>query len=259
MYVKSAIACVLLASAPAFAQHDHAVHEHPQESSGVRSHFMAGAALVAASFDTMLYLGNYQGVLPSAGWMSDRYSLSASGAAYRVYENGAEYYGLGDASLHAAATLLSTSTIDAGAMLMVSFPTGDHVHGLGMGHLMVMPSLTAAWRAARRVRVAATAGYSRGIGGDAHHDHGTWPLVAPMLLAEVSWSAAADVRVVPTLSAGLRASGGLPAGEGGDARAAVGAQVAWHAGPTETSFELQAGVAGDPFTVRGVVATTLSF
>ena len=61
------------------------------------------------------------------------------------------------------------------------------------------------------------------------------------------------------MSAGARASGGVPAGEGGSSRVIVGGRVGWRASMVDTAFELQAGVAGDPFNVRGVVSTTLSF
>jgi hypothetical protein len=260
MIVKLLFACVALASAPAFAQHDHAADEHHVgHHDGAQSHVSAGLAVVAASFDTMLYLGNYQGVLPSIGYAADRFSITATGSGYRIRENGAERYGAGDTSLHGAARLVTNDALDAGAMLMVSIPTGEERYGLGMGHVMIMPALYAAWRVAPRVQLAASGGYSRAVGVEGHHDHGAWPLVAPMLMAEVSWSAAGDVRISDRLSAGARASGGLPAGEGGSARASIGARVAWHGGRTDTAFELQAGVAGDPFTTRGVVATTRSF
>jgi hypothetical protein len=76
--------------------------------------------------------------------------------------------------------------------------------------------------------------------------------------SEVSWSAGADVRLGHAVSAGARSAGGVPLGSG-DVRAMVAGRVAWQASRVETALELQAGVAGDPFTVRGVVSTALSF
>jgi hypothetical protein len=91
------------------------------------------------------------------------------------------------------------------------------------------------------------------------HDHGPWPLVDPMLMSEVSWSAGADVAWTPAMSAGVHVGGGIPAGAAGDNRVTAGARFAWHAGRVESAAEIQAGLAGDPFTVRGVVSTALSF
>lgn len=113
---------------------------------------------------------------------------------------------------------------DAGVVAGVSVPTGDSRHGMGMGHVMVMPGLFASWSAGR-LRVAASSGYSRALGAEGHHDHAPWPLVSPMLVSEVSWNAGAEVRMT-AVSVGARASGGL---------------------------------VGDPFTLRGVVSTALSF
>jgi hypothetical protein len=257
---------VVLASAPAYAQHDHGAdepvdhddhhHHHGHERPYVVS---AGLALVAASFDTMAYSGNYQGVVPTVRWSNERFAALASGAVYRVAENGAEFYGLGDAGVHGQARLVAADGFDAGVSAGVSFPTGDERHGMGMGHVMVMPGLFASWAAAARVRFASSIGYSRALGSADGHDHGAWPLVSPMLMAEVSWNAGADVRLPHHVTAGARASGGLPAGEGGAARAMVAGRIAWHQGTLDSSVELQAGVVGDPFNVRGVVSTTVSF
>jgi hypothetical protein len=127
-----------------------------------------------------------------------------------------------------------------------------------MGHVMVMPAV---YGTAARGRIVGSAslGYSRALGGDMDHDHGSWPLVEPMLMSEVSWSAGADVAWTPAMSTGLHVGGGIPAGASGDTRVSGGARVAWHAGRVESAAEIQAGLAGDPFKVRGVVSTALSF
>jgi hypothetical protein len=246
---------IALACAPAYAQHEHGGHEHHHEAA--EEPFAASVALVAASFDTMEYEGNYQGAIPSFSWTHDRFTLLASGSAYRIEKNGGTYYGAGDTMLHGQATLVRGSSASAGVILMASLPTGNEQHELGMGHLMLMPAVFATWSIAR-VRAAASVGYSRAIGGGSHAGHGARPLVSPMLPSEVSWSAGADVLLGHQLAAGARGGGGIPAGEG-DLRAFAAVRVAWQASSMETAVELQAGLAGDPFTVRGVVSTALSF
>jgi len=254
-----AIVLVLAASAPAFAQHDHA-HEDTHTDAGHGSAIAAGVSLVAASFDTMLYGGNYEGIVPSVRWSNERFAAIATGAAYRMYKNGAQSYGLGDVALHGQATLVGGAhNFDAGVLAGVSAPTGDDRKGMGMGHVMVMPGVYASWMPHERLRFGTSVGYSRSFGAQGHHDHGSWPLVSPMLMAEVSWNAGGDVRVTPDVTAGARATGGLPAGEGGHARAAVAGRVGLRRGRVDSAFELQAGLVGDPFTVRGVVSTMVSF
>ncbi len=254
MQVRLAIA-ILFASAPAFAQHDHAHDDHDATQPAALA---AGVAVVAASFDTMLYVGHYEGVMPSVRWSNARFAAIASGGLYRVNKNGATTYDLGDVGVHGQASIVHRDTFDAGVLAGISLPTGSSSHGTGMGHVMLMPGVYAAWTV-DRVRLAASIGYSRALGGESDHDHGAWPLVSPMLMTEISWTAGADVRVTPAITAGLRSAGGLPAGDGGNARAIGAGRIAWRSGRVDTGFELQAGLVGDPFTVRGVVSTMLSF
>lgn len=243
---------LVLATAPAGAQHEHHAEQGPS-----RSELAAGVSLVAAAFDTTLYVGNYQGVVPSLRWTSARFAVHASGGVYRLEKNGAHRYGMGDIGVHGQATLWTRGTSELGIVAGISAPTGDHQSGLGMGHAMVMPAVFASWAGAR-LRFAGTLGYSRALGGETHADHGPWPLVAPMLESELSWNAGGDLRVGTQLTAGIRGSGGIPLGAG-DTRAIIAGRLAWHAGWMQLVCELQAGLAGDPFTVRGVVSTTLSF
>ena len=136
--VHLSIAVLLIASAPAFAQHDHGADEHHHGPAHV-SLVAARAAIVAASFDTMLYLGSYEGVLPNVRWSRDRFAAVATGGLYRVHENGADFYGLGDIGVHGQAVVVRGQPFDAGVVGGVSVPTGDSRHGMGMGHVMVMP------------------------------------------------------------------------------------------------------------------------
>jgi hypothetical protein len=138
-------------------------------------------------------------------------------------------------------------------------PTGSETENLGMGHTMAMPSAWASWHAAP-VAVTASAGYARALVslGGGHHDHGPMPLVDPMNLQELTWSAGADLDVGHHVQLGGRALGGVPIGSG-RTRVIGGGRVGWGTAHVSTGFELQVGLADDPFTVRGVVETALRF
>lgn len=254
MLLRLSIA-IMLASAPAFAQHDHAHdHDHHHDASAMS----ASVSVVAASFDNMLYVGNYQGVLATAGWSDERFAAAVTGSAYRVEKNGADAYGAGDLGAHGQAALVGNDAVSGGVSFAVSVPTGNSTKGMGMGHVMLMPAIYGGWRMAR-MKLAVSVGYSRALGNGEHDGHGPWPLVSPMLSSEVSWSAGGEVAVSKTISAGVRGAGGIPVATEGDARVMVAGRVGWRTGRVDSTVEVQAGVAGDPFTLRGVVSTALTF
>jgi hypothetical protein len=241
----------------AHADHDHAfaMSETHQEA----SELSAEIAVEAARFDSEFYIGSYQGVTPSLGWARGRFGASAALSLYHLDENGLSVYGLGDAMAAGHATVVATEMLQAGVALHVLFPTGSELQQLGMGHMMAMPSAWAAWRA-QPVNVMASAGYGRAMTslGGGQHDHGSSPLVDPMNMQELTWSAGVDLDVGHGVRVGGRALGGVPIGTG-RTRAIGGGRVAWGTPRVSTAVELQAGFAGDPFTIRGVVETTLRF
>jgi hypothetical protein len=121
-----------------------------------------------------------------------------------------------------------------------------------------MPAAFARW-ASSDFSVDGSVGYGRAIGGaQSHHSHGVWPLVEPMNLQEVTFTASGDVSLAKQLRAGGRFSGAMPVGDG-TARVIGGVRVLWTEGRVDTAFEIQAGLAGDPFTLRGVLETALRF
>jgi hypothetical protein len=236
------------------ADHDMGASEHHQRGSGVE----LGVSLQAAEFDTRYYIGSYQGIAPSLGWMAGRFGASAAIGLYHITENGLSRYGFGDAMVTGHVTALATDAVDAGFALHVMWPTGDEVAGLGMGHAMAMPSAWAAWRL-RPVTLRATAGYGRALVAiEDGHDHGLMPLVDPMNMQELTWSAGAEVALGGGVRVGGRTAGGIPIGAGAVRMIGAG-RVAWGTPRISTGLELQLGVAGDPFTVRGVVDTALRF
>ena len=238
------------------AQHHHEVDT--DEQSFDEQSFAAGVTMLAATFETLLYAGNYQGIMPSLRWANDRFGAGASASAYRLEENGATFYGFGDIVVHGQATIIGDEQVRGGVLASVSAPVGDDRRGMGMGHVMLMPAVFGIWTI-DRVALAATAGYSRAIGSSSEHDHGMWPLVEPMNISEVTWSAGASVAVTPAVQAGARMSGGIPIGLAGDDRLIGALRVSWTTGRLQTAGELQAGIVGDPFIIRGVVSTALSF
>jgi hypothetical protein len=74
----------------------------------------------------------------------------------------------------------------------------------------------------------------------------------------VTWTASGDIALARVLRAGARVSGAVPTGDG-STRVIGGVRVLWTEGRVDTAFEMQAGVAGDPFSVRGVFETALRF
>jgi hypothetical protein len=244
---------------PAVAQADHHDGMAMESHGDAAPAFGARLSLLAATYSTMNYIGDYQGAVPSFTWSGKGFGAGASLPLYRLQENGRVLFGLGDAVVHARATLVDQGTAHAGASLAVSAPTGNHLDGLGMGHVMAMPAAWGLW-AYDRLALLGSVGYSRAIAdASSHADHGPWPLVEPMNLAEVTWSAASEVAIGSGVRAGVHASGGIPFASSGHARVIGAVRVAWGTPRVDTGAELQAGLVGDPFTIRGVVETTLHF
>jgi len=246
--------CIAQAAGIARADHDMA---SMSESHG-GSEVSLGVSVEAAEFDTTFYVGSYQGVTPTLGWMHGRFGANAAISLYHLTENGLSRYGAGDAAIGGSAALVDGDALHAGIALHVMLPTGSELDNFGMGHVMAMPSVWASWRDAP-LTVAASAGYGRALvslGGG--HDHGPAPLVDPMNLQELTWSAGADVELGHGVQLGGRTRGAAPLGTG-RTRVIGGGRVAWGTSHVSTGLELQVGLVGDPFTIRGVVDTALRF
>jgi hypothetical protein len=234
--------------------------EHGDTSS---SSFTAGVSLLAASFspsqaDNMFYGGNYQGVAAGLQWAYDRYSAGASWSYYRLFRNGDQQYGVGDLSANAQVALVQQNDLQVGVLGAVSAPTGNENLGFGMGHPMLMP---AGYVAARAGRIALTGSfgfsYALAAGG---HVHGMAPLVEPMNMSELTWAVGGEVPIAAGVRGGARFSGGVPVATPMGTDRVVGAlRVAWGSGRYDTAAEVQAGLVGDPFTIRGVLSTALKF
>lgn len=251
-----AVAAALgIAQAAAIARADHDMASMSESHGG--SEISLGLSVEAADFDTVFYVGSYQGITPALSWMDGRFGAMATISLYHLTENGLSLYGAGDAAIGGSAALLEGEAVHAGVALHVMLPTGSEIDNLGMGHVMAMPSVWASWRGAP-LSVSASAGYGRALVGLGGHNHGAGPLVDPMNLQELTWSAAADVELGHGVQLGGRTRGAAPIGTG-TARVIGGGRVAWSTQRVSTGFELQVGLIGDPFTLRGVVDTALRF
>lgn len=253
------VAFVALAIAiPASARADH--HDMTMPGDPDASAFGVGLSVLAASYTSHFYAGDYEGVQSDVSWARGRFAAGASLAYYRLFENGLETDGPGDAIVHGQVTLLERGEAEAGVMLAGSLPTGNGMIGLGMGHPMLMPAGWGTWRH-QRVMLMASLGYSRAlVDASSQHDHGMWPLVEPMNMSEISWSGAGDFAVSHGVHVGAQLSGGVPVGVlPGHDRVIGAVRVSYGAGAFDTSAEVQTGLDGDPFNTRGIVATAMHF
>jgi hypothetical protein len=247
----------LFAPPTGIAHADHDMATMSETHQGDASEVSVGLSIEAANFNTLYYVGSYQGVMPSLSWMRGRFGATAMIGLYHVAENGLSTYGAGDAMLGGMVTVVERETLRAGVALHMMFPTGSELDTLGMGHMMATPSLWASWRSAP-LTVSASAGYNRALVALGGPTHGLMPLVDPMNMQELTWSAAADVDLGHGLKLGGKTLGGVPIGAG-QTHMIGGGRVAWGTPRVTTGLEVQVGLVGDPFTVRGVLDTALRF
>jgi hypothetical protein len=252
-WIGMTLAVGTLVSRPARADH----HGEITSEGPDRSSFQASVALVAARFDSMFFGGDYEGVIPAVQWSGDGFGVAASMPLYRLESNGFRTYGLGDLVLQGQARLVGSDERHAGVGLAFALPTGGEVNGLGMGHIMAMPSAYGSLLV-DRVRCSASVGFGRALDLE-QHVHGMWPLVAPMNMSEVTWSGGAEIGLGHHASLATRVSGGVPVGAPGIDRVVGGVRGGWGTGNVSTALELQAGIVGDPFTVRAIVETMVRF
>jgi hypothetical protein len=252
--MKPLLVLLVLAGAAA-AEHDHGAQE-PHDHAG--HSFAAALAICAAAYDSMLFSGDYQGLAASVRWSHGRFQSSASVSTYRLTKNGKTVRGRGDAMAHGQVTLVARGAAAAGLVVAVMIPTGDDLAGLGMGHAMAMPGTWASW-SSESLTLSASLGYGHGFGDRSiHAEHGPWPLVDPMNFSEVTFGGGAAYVLAMALRTGIRLTGAVPVGDG-ETRLIGGVRTVWTEGRVETAFEIQTGLVGDPFSVRGMLETAIRF
>jgi hypothetical protein len=258
----AAVAVVPLLGRTARAEHDHGhAQHHAGDAGGGASDVVTGSlGLVAARYETMFYRGDYAGLDAGLTWSHGRFVVGANVPAYRLERNGETIYGLGDIVVHGEITAVERGALALGASLAVSFPTGADRKSLGMGHTMAMGAAWGTWRTGA-LALGGSAGYSRVLGGlGAHAGHGAGPIVEPMGMSELTFGASADLSVATSLALGVRATAALAVPrDDGDDRATAGVRVTLVHGRFTTSAAIDAGLVGDPYQLRGTIATAFRF
>lgn len=252
------VAAVLVATTGA-ARADHSHHHHSEAAAPSAIEVSASLGAVVATYESPLYMGEYAGAQLGATVSAERFAIAATIAGYHIDRNGRSSDGLGDAMIHGMVTAIRRGAATFGPHLGVMLPTGDNGRGLGMGHVMLMGG---AWGmvAGPAGTLAVTLGYAHGVGGAGDHaEHApSGPLVAPMAYSEAYGDATLLASLATGLDAGVRGSLAVPTTDA-PTRATGGVRVQWRAGRVVTTADLDAGLAGDPFGIRGTLATTVSF
>jgi len=252
--VVTAVASAGLFAGPVRAIADH----HGMASrSGSENRFQAGVGLVAAHYDSMFYVGDYEGVVSSVAYTRGRASVSVSLPVYSLQANGLRRSGLGDVMAMGRAMLLGDDRWHAGISLGAMAPTGDDIGGLGMGHAMAMSAGFAGWRSGR-LAAGTSFGFARAL-GSVDHVHGMWPLVEPMNMSELTWSGYGALAFDHHVETTVHLSAGIPVGIEGVGRLFGGLRAAWNHDRVSTGLDLQTGLVGDPFQVRAIVDTAVRF
>lgn len=248
----------------AVAQHDHH-HAGPARPAAAGATttvpprpFEVGLSMTAARFDQMLYGGDYAGLGVHLGAHRGRFGARIELTAYHLRKNGAAIDGIGDLAVGVDALAYQHGALATGVGLGATLPTGAPLTGLGMGHPMLMP---VAWvaRDGARASLGASVGWCGAVQAEpSHHTHGAWPLVDPMSSSELTASIHGEVTVDGPFRAVAKLLVAIPlASQPTRMVAAIGGR--WLGERSELGAELQAGLAGDPFTVRALVTSALRF
>jgi hypothetical protein len=219
-----------------------------------------GVSTSFASYHNPSFTGEYQGLRVSSAFSYARFYAQASLPMYRLVRNGLAQRGLGDlgGDLRAAAFRSQDGTWSAGPELAATFPTGNAMDDLGMGHVMWMPGV---WLRLELPKLAlwTQLAYGRAQGSTnmgAHHHHGgAGPIVNPMNASEVEHALAAAYAMAPAFHLTARLYGAVPvAVKQGLAREIVALGMQALFGPLDVTLEVELPVVGTPFDARTLLA-----
>jgi hypothetical protein len=224
-----------------------------------------GLALEHANYSTERYAGNFTGVHLGVSYAQANvhglsWDVSAGVPAYQLVRNGQDEGGIGDPWLRGRLRLLQSRARDLalGAALGMSFPLGDAEADLGMGHVMIHPTV---WldSAGERVHTHWTFSYGSVLGaGD--HGSGTGPLVNPMNASELAASGTATWSPVRGLQLSAGAMGAVPTStQGGEARAVASLGFLLPLGLVQLGSEFSWAILGDPFDQKLEVTARAAF
>jgi hypothetical protein len=230
---------------------DEHAHGHAHAADGAA--YGVGVQVEAASTVIDGTAAAFQGVALHAHVHVGRFALEAHAPAYRLAHAQGTERGLGDVGVAGWIRLYQRRALAIGAGVPVGIPTGDEHRGLGMGHVMLMPT---AFVVGRRglATVTAAAGYHHAIDPAEHPVggiHGS--VVSPMADRELAAATRATWWVAPALGAVAEAAVAIPLDEA-PTRAAAGVGAHLRHGRVDIHAIVQLGLAGDPFRARGVLA-----
>jgi hypothetical protein len=249
-----------VAARPAAAQSCHL----PPRVQTSEDAFSATLRSESAGFSNSEYEGHYEGLIPALAFRYAWFDAAASLPVYRIVRNGRSDVGPGDLLLQTrVAVLRDRERLDAlGLELAATLPTGNPEHELGMGHVMLMPSVWGTL-ALGRLGLSARFGYAGALAGSSEHHHhsgGMSPLVDPMNESELDAAAAGSLAVTPAVSVRLGFYGAVPvATADGASRAAGFAGFGVQNQRFGTSVEVHLPLAGDPFTAKLVLEVGAHF
>ena len=262
-------ATVFVVATASRASADHC-HSPPPDANGREPSELGlrvWVSLEAAAYDNAPYEGDYEGAALGASFQRGPLQAWAVMPSYRLLRSGQEFLGIGDLLTGARFAVLQdeAQTLAAGFTFVATWPSGDRTRDLGMGHVMIMPGIWAAWRVTEAF-VHGELSYARAIASSAdrsNHQDGPpvpRPLVDPMNSSEGAARLAAGYFLVEQLRARSSIYGAVPiADEHGAARGIVSAGVDLVVGSFETGLEGQVPVVGDPFTFKIVLTAAGRF
>ncbi len=224
-----------------------------------------GTAVEAAAYDYGGSQGNYQGLALSASYTRDAFRAELIAPSYRLQRDDETFYGLGDVTGELRVRLLDVGdgALRVGPGLTAIAPTGSASRDLGMGHVMLMPAVWGLFEhsgAFVQVQIAYARALAEDGSGHAHHAPRMRPIVRPMNASELVASASGGYAVHEL----LRVQGGVYTAapvdtSNGEGRTVASLGVDFIPSAFDASVELQAPLAGDPFTFKVVAGAGVRF
>ncbi|HVR21294.1 MAG TPA: hypothetical protein VMS65_16385 [Polyangiaceae bacterium] len=264
------VALLLLqfSTAPALAQHC----EPPTTPEALP--FRATARAEAAHFESGDERGFYEGFALGAAAHYAVFRARASLPYYRLLESTGPANGLGDLETKLEGAVFDDATWSLGGAFAASFPTGSAQKRLGMGHVMLGPSVWLS-RGSRRLFASAELGFMTALdgssddsstpeGGHAHHHHQAaanahheagGPIPNPMNPHETWLGVGVSYEPLPVLRLSLGGTGAVPTTDDGESRATLRAGVEFPLGVLTTGVGCEVDVLG--VTRREVMVATL--
>jgi hypothetical protein len=252
----------------------HAQHCEPPlapEASPLRATVRAEAARYESGSEQ----GYYEGVALGLAFEYEPLRVRANMPYYRLLGPAKHADGPGDLESKVEFTVVEERPWAFGAALAASFPTGSADDRLGMGHVMLGPSVWLS-RAGENVFASAELGYmgaladaedSEPIAAHQHHQSPTTnvhhaaggPIPNPMNANEAWLGLAASYEAAPPL--GLSAGGTLavPTTEDGETRATLRASVGFALGRLSTGIGVEVDVLGVTQRLLGHTNASVSF